>query len=266
MHGTLQKIQDDEERLRRRKAALQLRPDALDSANFVLALQDHEHRPSDITPDDIKRREIALRRADALAAIKPVRPNPAIEWRIETQPHSPDEGRSGWRHDEDGKAVRRGKRGPHERQMHDGDDDDDDGDCDYAPARKRIGRPRLDGLTGSMTPSDASARYRAKLLAAQEQQLRDQPPQMWKLKSEPKIAIEVCPFPLTVLAARKRDGSTWALGDALVIECSETSKTGGSRFGHSSISYETVYDKPGRSRVTGLVGAFVQASWVDCPA
>jgi hypothetical protein len=58
---------DDAAKRERRRIALQQRPDALACAHLVLALQEFESRPPPINASDVARRELSLKRAEALA-------------------------------------------------------------------------------------------------------------------------------------------------------------------------------------------------------
>ncbi len=117
-------------------AALNHRPGALACIRHLADLRKAGRQPPCVQPRDVRRRADALQRADALAAILPVWPNPPLPPPPDHNPQldnprgsrrlGPRErGPSGWTRDSDG-VAHRVSHGPHKRRQR----DDDDDDCD----------------------------------------------------------------------------------------------------------------------------------------
>lgn len=171
---------DDEARAKRerRRLALLQRPHALESARFVLDLQQFETRPPPVNASDVARRELSLKRASALAETMPdgwpnppmPEPRPYLDAALERKIGRP--------------------RGPHSRRAQ---RDDDDGD-DFEPAPRNLSAPHRKGEL-------STERVRA-----------------WRAKQGRQPEQPIGDFPLTLAAAMAREGSAWNLGDAIIAE------------------------------------------------
>jgi hypothetical protein len=185
----------DDERAAKRRLAIKERPHAMASVRFVLDLQAFESRPAPIGPADIKRRELALQRAAALALTTPIWPRwpPKVVWTPEL--HTDPTSTGGWVNGERVPKERRERlrlNGTKRYRKADGDEGEEGEPVHWKPLATHPETEPKDPKLGSCSKAGGTKR------------------------TEPDSVV--VQFPLTLAAAQTRELSQFRLGDALIAE------------------------------------------------